>query len=179
MNGMTRAGATLLGAAGAGVLLWLAAQLGRQTNGSYWAAYALVAAAGLVFAVSQWRGRTGFPPGMLALGFLPVLVVAGWVLLAMQPDGNWFRAHVLELVERRAHRHRRARRRHLDRRARVRHRLHARRCARACPARRRRRGRRASRLRRRRGRRARRGGAARGRDRYSGTRRPRRRRTTD
>ena len=32
---------------------------------------------------------------MLALGFLPVLVVAGWVLLAMQPDGNWFRAHVL------------------------------------------------------------------------------------
>jgi len=95
MNGMTRAGATLLGAAGAGALLWLAAQLGRQTNGSYWAAYALVAAAGLVFAVSQWRGRTGFPPGMLALGFLPVLIVAGWVLLAMQPDGNWFRAHVL------------------------------------------------------------------------------------
>ena len=24
-----------------------------------------------------------------------MLVVGGWVLLAMQPDANWFRAHVL------------------------------------------------------------------------------------
>jgi hypothetical protein len=95
MNGWTRAGATLIGAAAAGVVLWLAAQLGRHSNGSYWAAYVLVAAAGLVFAISQWRGRTGHPPGMLGLGFLPVLIVGGWVLLAMQPHGNWFRSHVL------------------------------------------------------------------------------------
>lgn len=95
MNGMTRAGATLLGAAAAGALLWLAAQLGRHTNGGYWAAYGLIAAAGLLFAVSQWRGRSGFPPGMLGLGFLPVLIVAGWVLVGMQPGGNTFRAHVL------------------------------------------------------------------------------------
>jgi hypothetical protein len=95
MNGMTRAGATLLGAAAAGSLLWLAAQLARDTNGSYWAAYGLVAAGGLLFAVSQWRGRTGYRPGMLALGFLPVLIVAGWVLVAMQPEGTWFRDHVL------------------------------------------------------------------------------------
>ena len=46
MNGMTRAGATLLGAAGAGALLWLAAKLGRPTNGRYSAAYPLVAPAG-------------------------------------------------------------------------------------------------------------------------------------
>jgi hypothetical protein len=32
---------------------------------------------------------------MLALGFLPVLVVGGWVLIGMQPHGNWFRDHVL------------------------------------------------------------------------------------
>jgi hypothetical protein len=95
MNGLTRAGATLLGAAAAGVLLWLAAQLGRHSNGSYWAAYALVAAAGLVFAISQWRGRTGHPPAMLVLVFLPVLIVSGWVLFAMQPHGNWFRSHVV------------------------------------------------------------------------------------
>ena len=29
------------------------------------------------------------------LAFLPVLVVAGWVVIAHQPDPNWFRAHVL------------------------------------------------------------------------------------
>ena len=95
MNGMTRAGATLLGAAAAGALLWLAAQIGRGSAGGYWAAYGVVAAAGLVFAITQLRGRNGHPPGMLMLVFVPVLVVGGWVLLAMQPDGNWFRSHVL------------------------------------------------------------------------------------
>jgi hypothetical protein len=95
MNGITRAGATLLGAAAAGALLWLAAQIGRGSAGGYWAAYGIVAAAGLVFAVTQLRGRNGHTPGMLLLVFLPVLVVGGWVLLAMQPDDNWFRSHVL------------------------------------------------------------------------------------
>jgi hypothetical protein len=28
------------------------------------------------------------------LAFIPVLVAAGWVLLATQPDANWFRDHV-------------------------------------------------------------------------------------
>ena len=95
MNGITRAGATLLGAAAAGALLWLAAQIGRGSAGGYWAAYGVVAAAGLVFAVTQLRGRNGHPPGMLLLVFVPALVVGGWVLLAMQPDDNWFRSHVL------------------------------------------------------------------------------------
>jgi len=95
MNGITRAGATLLGAAAAGVLLWLAAQIGRGSADGYWAAYGVVAAAGLVFAVTQLRGRNGSPRGMFLLVFLPVLVVAGWVLIAMQPDNNWFRSHTL------------------------------------------------------------------------------------
>jgi len=29
------------------------------------------------------------------IAFLPVLVAAGWVVIAHQPDANWFRSHVL------------------------------------------------------------------------------------
>jgi len=95
MNGMSRAASTLLGAGVAGFLLWLAAQIGRQSTGGYWAAYGIVAGAGLVLAVSQLRGRGGHPPAMLGLAFIPVLIAAGWVLLGMQPNPNWFRNHVL------------------------------------------------------------------------------------
>ena len=95
MNGITRAISTLAGVAAAGVLLWLAAQVGRQTTGGYWAAYAIVAGAGVVLALSQLRGRHGHPPAMFALGFLPVLVVGGWILITQQPHANWFRDHAL------------------------------------------------------------------------------------
>jgi hypothetical protein len=95
MIGTPRAAVTLLATAVAGVLLWLAAQFGRHTTGSYWAAYAVVAGAGLVLGLAQMRGRTGHPPAMLLLGFLPVLVAGGWVLLAMQPHATWSRNHVL------------------------------------------------------------------------------------
>jgi hypothetical protein len=95
LNGWSRAGATLLGAAAAGFLLWLAAQVGRSSTGGYWAASGIVAGAGIIFAISQVRGRAGHPPAMLLLGFLPVLVVAGWVLVGMQPHSNWFQSHVL------------------------------------------------------------------------------------
>ncbi len=95
MNGITRAISTLAGVAAAGILLWAAAQVGRGSTGGYWAACAIVVAAGLALAVSQLRGRSGHPAAMLALVFLPVLVVAGWVLVAMEPHGNWFRDHTL------------------------------------------------------------------------------------
>ena len=95
LSGLNRAPLTLLGAAGAGALLWLAgAHVDRSTTGGYWAAYGLVAAAGLVFGLSQLRGGGGHPPAMLLFGFLPVLIVAGWVLLGMQPSSNWFARHV-------------------------------------------------------------------------------------
>src|SRR4051812_11290852 len=90
----SRVVATLAAAAIAGVLLWVATYLDRGETYGYWAAYGIVAAAGLVVALAQIRGRTGNPPLMFLLVFLPVLVAAGWVLLAMQPHGNWFRAHV-------------------------------------------------------------------------------------
>ena len=96
MSGANRAPATLAGAAIAGFLLWLAAaHVDRSTTGGYWAAYGIVAGAGAVVALSQLRGGGGHPPAMLLLGFLPVLVAAGWVIVGMQPHPNWARAHVL------------------------------------------------------------------------------------
>ncbi len=50
-------------------------------------------------ALSQLFGgwtKWGWPRisvGVLLIGFLPVLVVGGWVLLAGQPDANWFQRH--------------------------------------------------------------------------------------
>jgi hypothetical protein len=96
MNGWSRAGATLVGVAGAGALLWLAGQVARHSTGGYWAALGIVAAAGVVFALTQLRGRGGHPRAMFFFVFLPVFIVAGWVLIAMQPgSGNWFRGHTL------------------------------------------------------------------------------------
>jgi len=95
MIGISRAAVLLLASAAAGVLLWVAAQFGRHSTGGYWAAYGVVAAAGLVFGLAQMRGRTGHPPGVLLLGFLPVLIVGGWVLLALQPPGSHFRGQIL------------------------------------------------------------------------------------
>jgi hypothetical protein len=95
LSGVNRVPLTLLGAAGAGALLWFAAaHLDRSTTGGYWAAYGLVAAAGLVFGLAQLRGGGGHPPAMLLFGFLPVLIVAGWVIVGMQPNSNWFAHHV-------------------------------------------------------------------------------------
>ena len=49
----------MLGAGVAGFLLWLAAQIGRGSTGGYWAAYGIVAGAGLVLALIAiaWPGR--------------------------------------------------------------------------------------------------------------------------
>jgi hypothetical protein len=100
MIGLTRGFSTLLGAAGAGILLWFAAQLDNSTTGGYWAAYGIVAAAGLTMALSQLLGgwtKWGWPEisvKVLLLAFLPVFVAACWVLVASQPDANWARDHV-------------------------------------------------------------------------------------
>jgi len=91
----SRAVATLAAVGIAGVLLWAATHFERGETSGYWAAYGIVAAAGLVVALAQIRGRSGNPPLMLLLVFLPTLIAAGWVIVAMQPHGNWFRDHVL------------------------------------------------------------------------------------
>jgi hypothetical protein len=99
MFGTVRGTFTLVGAGAAGVLIWISTQIGQGTTGGYWAAQGLFAAAGLTMALSQLFGgwtKWGMPrisAGVFLLAFLPVLVVAGWVLLAGQPDANWFQRH--------------------------------------------------------------------------------------
>ena len=98
---VTRAVMTLLGAAGAGLLIWLATQVGDDSTGGYWAVYGLLAAAGLALALSQLLGgwtKWGWPKisaAVFLLGFLPVLIAGGWLLLAHQPEGAGFRGDVL------------------------------------------------------------------------------------
>jgi hypothetical protein len=100
-RGLTRALATLIGAAVAGFLVWLATQAAGDSTGEYWAAMGLLAAAGLALALSQLLGgwtKWGWPrisAAVFLLGFLPALVVGGWVLLAHQPNDEWFRGDVL------------------------------------------------------------------------------------
>jgi hypothetical protein len=101
MLGTTRGVATLLGAAIAVFLIWLAAQMGDDTAGEYWATYGLIAAAGLTMALSQVLGgwtKWGWPRlslGVFVIGFLPVAVVGLWLLLSRQPGdpllntGSW------------------------------------------------------------------------------------------
>ena len=102
MIGVTRGISTLAGAAVAGILLWFATQVGTEGTGEYWATYGLIAAAGLTMALSQivggWTkwGWPRFSAGVFLIGFLPVLVVGGWILLARQPadwmnTSNWSR----------------------------------------------------------------------------------------
>jgi hypothetical protein len=100
MYGTVRGVATLVGAAISGGLIWLSTQIGQSSTGGYWAAVGILAGAGLTMAVSQLAGgwtKWGVPrvsAGVFLIAFLPVLVVAGWVLLAGQPDSNWFQRHV-------------------------------------------------------------------------------------
>lgn len=102
MIGVARGFSTLVGAAVAGILLWFATQVGTETTGEYWATYGLIAAAGLTMALSQILGgwtKWGWPRfslGVFLIGFLPVLLAGGWVLLARQPadwmnTSNWSR----------------------------------------------------------------------------------------
>jgi hypothetical protein len=102
MIDFTRGISTLVGAGVAGFLIWLATQIGSDSTAEYWTFYGLIAAAGLTMALSQILGgwtKWGWPrisPGVFLLGFLPVLVVGGWVLLSRQPadffnTSNWSR----------------------------------------------------------------------------------------
>ena len=84
-----------LAAALAGLGLWGAAQVGTQTPGRFWLAIAIVAGAGFVVAMATHVGtwtkglRLRPSPGTLALAFLPVLIIVGWILVASQPGNGW------------------------------------------------------------------------------------------
>ena len=101
MYGLTRGTVTLIGAAVAGLLVWIATQVSDTSTGGYWAVYGLIAAAGLVMAFSQLLGgwtKWGLPRlsiNVFLIAFIPTLIAAGWVVVAHQPHPNWFRNHIL------------------------------------------------------------------------------------
>jgi len=84
-----------LAAALAGLGLWGAAQIGVQTTARFWISMAVVAGAGLLIALANHVGtwtkglRLRMSPSTFALAFLPVLVCAGWILIATQPGKGW------------------------------------------------------------------------------------------
>lgn len=94
MLGSIRAFATLIGLAAAGVLVWIATYLDFESEGEFWAAMGLIAVAGLAMGLSQLAGgwtKWGVPSvslSFLLFGFLPTLIVTGWILVTTQPEGG-------------------------------------------------------------------------------------------
>jgi len=92
---VTRGLTTLLAAGVAGLLLWCATLVGVGTTTRFWESMGIVAAAGLVLALSQviggWTkgGRLRLSPSTFLLAFVPVLVCVGWILMATQPGSGW------------------------------------------------------------------------------------------
>src|SRR4051794_19015893 len=85
--GLTRALVTLAAAAAAGLLIWFATQISDNSTGGYWAVYGLIAAAGLVMALSQLLGgwtKWGWPRLSLNVflwAFVPVAIAVLWVTI--------------------------------------------------------------------------------------------------
>lgn len=96
MRRWNRALTTLVAVAAAGALLWFVPHYDRWSTCGYWGVMGLMALAGLLLGLSQLHARDGNPTASFLLVFAPVLVAAGWVILATQPEGNWVRDHVLE-----------------------------------------------------------------------------------
>jgi hypothetical protein len=95
---MTRAFSTLVGAALAAGLIWVAAQTNRDATGGYWAEIGILAAAGLAIALARLPDvGVRIVPSLptLAFAFLPALVASAWIVIAAQPDRNTWRNHVL------------------------------------------------------------------------------------
>ena len=92
---LTRGLTTALAAGVAGLLLWVATLVGQQTAVRFWESMGIVAAAGLVLALSQAVGgwtkglELRLSPGTLLLCVVPALVCVGWILLATQPGHGW------------------------------------------------------------------------------------------
>lgn len=99
--GLIRALITLASVAGAGLLIWIAQSITDGllngegvSTGNYWWAVLFLAAAGLTLGLAQLFGgwtKWGWPtlsPTVFLLGFLPTLVVGGWILLAKQPQSG-------------------------------------------------------------------------------------------
>jgi hypothetical protein len=104
MKGLTRGAMTLFGVLVAGFLIWWGASAlpseGDASLGEFWWAAALIAAAGLIMALSQLLGgwtKWGWPRisgNVFLLGFLPALIAGGWVVAAAEAGDHWLGSHV-------------------------------------------------------------------------------------
>ena len=100
LHDTTRGLAIGIAAGVVGLLLWVATLVGTQTDHGYWAAMAIVAGAGLVLALAHVVGgctsglRLRLSPGTFVLAFVPVLICAGWILVATQPGHGWEEGHL-------------------------------------------------------------------------------------
>ena len=100
MYGLTRATVTLIAAAIAGLLIWIATEIGVSTNGEYWATYGVVAGAGLVMALSQLLGgwtKWGWPRISISVflwAFVPVAIAVLWIVAFHQPHHGLGRNHI-------------------------------------------------------------------------------------
>jgi hypothetical protein len=100
MYGLTRATVTLIAAAIAGLLIWIATQIGDSSNGEYWATYGVIAAAGLAMALSQLLGgwtKWGVPRISISVflwAFVPVAIAVLWIVIFHQPHHGLGRNHI-------------------------------------------------------------------------------------
>jgi hypothetical protein len=100
-HGPTRGLVTLLAVGVAGLLAWVTTNISDKSTGGYWAAYGILAGAGLVMALSQvlggWTkwGRPSFSPMVFLLAFVPTLVAVGWIFVFHQPHSTLFRGHIM------------------------------------------------------------------------------------
>jgi hypothetical protein len=100
-HGPTRAVTTLVAVGLAGLLAWLTTNIDDKTTGGYWAAYGILAGAGLVMALSQllggWTkwGRPRVSPTVFLVAFVPTLIAVGWIMLFNQPHSTLFRGHIM------------------------------------------------------------------------------------
>ncbi|HEV7132434.1 MAG TPA: hypothetical protein VGN27_01725 [Gaiellaceae bacterium] len=98
---VTRGLTTAVAAAAAGLLLWAATQVGQQTTGRFWAEMGIVAAAGFVLSIAHALGgwtkglRLRLSPSTFLLGFIPVLVCVGWILMTAQPGSGWHEGRIV------------------------------------------------------------------------------------
>jgi hypothetical protein len=98
---LTRGLTTALAAGLAGLLLWTATLVGQQTTVRFWEEMGIVAAAGLVVALAQVLGgwtkglQLRLSLGTFLLGFGPVLVCVGWILMATQPGTGWHEGRIV------------------------------------------------------------------------------------
>ena len=98
---LTRGLTTALAAGLAGLLLWTATLVGQQTTVRFWEEMGIVAAAGLVLALLPALGgwtnglRLRVSPGTFVLGFVPTLVLVGWILMATQPGTGWHEGRIV------------------------------------------------------------------------------------